>query len=413
MNLKAVGDQKEKSALEIKQMQLHWLLQITKAINYNLPSANLYEIYLAVLKEQLGIEKVLLLVNEDGWSIPVEYGVEAGNPFDSHSGFAMEIQKFSELNNSNVPWLKQFNTIIPVFHKEAPLAFALIGEPDEKLLNSKREIITYIHTITNLIVVAIENKRLTRESIRRAALEREMELAAFMQSLLFPVSLVSHQALDVAATYIPHQSVGGDYYDFISLNENEDLVCMADVSGKGISAALLMSNFQANLHALIRHTHASLEHLVIELNSCVNRSARGEKYITFFIARINKQSHSIQYINAGHNPPMLLHNHDILILDKGTTGLGMFDELPFLHQGEEMFGPGSLLFCYTDGITEMENKQGVVFGTDHLGGLLKRNHGVGSMQQLHEIMVKSFNEFRKETDFTDDVTFLSLRFNKK
>ncbi len=407
------SDQTIKIALDTKQLQLHWLLQITKAINYNLPSANLFDIYLTVLKDQLHVSKIILLVNEEGWRIPVSFGVDEKIPFATPTFFAGEIQQLSEHNSSSNPWLKQFETIIPVLHNQVPLAYALIGGVDDKVFHSRREVITYIHTITNLIVVAIENKRLTQESINQAAMEREMELAAQMQSMLFPASIASHPLMDIAATYIPHQSVGGDYYDFIPLNETESLVCMADVSGKGISAALLMSNFQANLHALIKHTNSTLEQLIVELNNCVNRSARGEKFITFFIGKINNLTHTIQYINAGHNPPMVIHNHEIRMLDQGTTGLGMFDELPFLHIGEEEFPPGALLFCYTDGITEMENKNGVVLGPDHLGGLLLRHRGVETMQLLHEIMVQSFDDFRQEMDLNDDVTFLSLRFSKK
>jgi sigma-B regulation protein RsbU (phosphoserine phosphatase) len=260
-----------------------------------------------------------------------------------------------------------------------------------------------------VIVVAIENKRLAKESVKQAALERELELAAQMQSLLFPVNLVTHSFLDIAATYIPHQSVGGDYYDFIPLNDKEALVCMADVSGKGISAAMLMSNFQANLHALIKHTDFTLENLVTELNQCVNRSARGEKFITFFIARVNRELNTVEYINAGHNPPMLVHHEQVYTLDKGTTGLGMFDELPFLNKGYVDFPNGSILFCYTDGITDMENDVGTTFGTELLTGLLVKHQSVLTMQHLHDEMVKSFDEFRGNTGFPDDVTFLSIR----
>ncbi|HMT29216.1 MAG TPA: PP2C family protein-serine/threonine phosphatase, partial [Bacteroidia bacterium] len=209
----------------------------------------------------------------------------------------------------------------------------------------------------------------------------------------------------------PHSSVGGDYYDFIPLNDHEALVCMADVSGKGISAALLMSNFQANFHALIKHTSSSLENLIIELNDCVNRSARGEKFITFFIAKINKLTNEIEYINAGHNPPMLIHDNKITVLDKGTTGLGMFDDLPFLNAGKLQFPVGSLLFCYTDGIVEMENNSGQSFGTELLGNFLLENHQTTNMKHLHHLMVESFNNFRQEMNFNDDVTFLSIRIS--
>lgn len=412
MILNRQADLNNNLELEAKKLQLHWLLQITKAINYNLPVSNLFEIYQSVLKEQLGVGKLVLLINEGVWMLPVSYGAEGPIPFTDNDDFAEQIRKMTEAGYESHEWLKQFETVVPVFHNDNPLAYALIGSLNVINFPSKREIVTYIHTITNLIVVAIENKRMTKESIRQAAQDREMELAAQMQSMLFPANLITHSLLDIAATYIPHQSVGGDYYDFIKLNEHESLACMADVSGKGISAALLMSNFQANLHALIKHTSSSLESLVKELNDCVNRSARGEKFITFFIAKINHSTNEIEYINAGHNPPMLVYQNEIAILDQGTTGLGMFDELPFLNSGKLKFPKGSILFCYTDGIIEMENSVGEPFGTEMLENLLLKHPTTSSMQHLHSVMVETFRNFSKEIGFNDDVTFLSVRISE-
>jgi len=398
--------------LEAKKLQLHWLLQITKAINYNLPVTNLFAIYQSVLQEHLGVGRLILFVNEGSWHIPVIFGVEGELPSSNLDPVIEEIKKFSEVNSNLTGWLSQFETMVPVIHQDHALAYALIGKINLEVFPGKREIITYIHTITNLIVVAIENKRLAKESIRQAAMEREMELAAQMQAMLFPSTLVTHSFLDIAATYIPHQSVGGDYYDFIPLNDHEALVCMADVSGKGISAALLMSNFQANLHALVKHTTFTLENLITELNSCVNRSAQGEKFITFFIARINYLKRDIEYINAGHNPPLLIHDNQIIPLDKGTTGLGMFDELPFLSSGHLSFPNDSMLFCYTDGIIEMENNLGQPFGVEKLGSLLLEHNKDRRMEHLHEVMVETFNNFRQDMSFNDDVTFLSIRITE-
>lgn len=395
--------------LEAKQLQLHWLLQITKAINYNLPSSNLFDIYKTVLQQHLKVSRLLLFVNEEFWQTPVSFGIDGELPFTSAEEAVTNIRHYVDHSGKGATWVTEFDTVVPVIHQDRPLAYALIDLPDENVFHSSRETVSYIHTITNLIVVAIENKRLAKESIRQAAVQRELELAAQMQSMLFPSNLVTHSFVDIAATYIPHQSVGGDYYDFIPLNDDEALVCMADVSGKGISAALLMSNFQANLHALVRHSTTDPAKLVTELNDCVNRSAQGEKFITFFIARVNRRNATIEYVNAGHNPPVLVYQNQVTILDQGTTGLGMFELLPFLHKGKADFKPGSLLFCYTDGITEMENSHGHVFGTDLLHELLKSHDTVQNMEALHHSLVKSFNEFRAEVAFNDDVTFLSLR----
>jgi phosphoserine phosphatase RsbU/P len=393
--------------LEKKQLQLHWLLQITKAINYNLPAQTLFEIYQSVLRDHLKVERMALLVRDESWKLPVTYGTITDIPQEMTT-LAASIDVFNASSDDSPLWLKQFETIVPVIHEDKALAYVLIGGLHKDIFNSKREIITYIHTITSVIAVALENKRMTRDSIVQAAIEKELELAAQMQSMLFPSSLVSAAFPDIAATYIPHQQVGGDYYDFITLSEHDALVCMADVSGKGISAALLMSNFQANLHALVKH-YVDLPTLVNLLNERVYKSAQGEKHITFFIAHINKEHHTIRYINAGHNPPLLAGEDLISILDKGTTGLGMFEELPFINEGTSDFGDGSILFCYTDGITDMENNLGVAFGMELLSDLLMRHKQAETMNHLHEEMVKAFDEFRQQNSFTDDVTFLSLR----
>ena len=163
--------------------------------------------------------------------------------------------------------------------------------------------------------------------------------------------------------------------------------------------------------AIIKHTDFTLEALVQELNACVNDSARGEKFITFFVARISRKSSQIEYINAGHNPPVLLHSEHVELLDKGTTGLGMFDDLPFLYGGQASFSKGSLLFCYTDGITDMENVHGIAFGSENIDKLLRDHFAVASMKDLHEKMVGAFDEYRGTTAFPDDVTFLSVRFS--
>jgi phosphoserine phosphatase RsbU/P len=395
--------------LELKKLQLHWLLQITKAINYNLPAEKLFEVYQSVLKDHLHITRAILFVNEDGWFTPVKFGFDDHIDLSNIDPVISDVRNYASGGEPVTGWLRQFDTIIPVSHKDHLLAYALIGPVEGDHFPSRSELVTYIHTITNVIVVAIENKRLGRESVRQAAMEKELQLAAQMQTMLFPPHPIIHEGLDIAASYIPHTSVGGDYYDFIKTSGHEALICMADVSGKGLSAAMLMSNFQANLHALIRSSGFTLETIVTDLNNCVNRSARGEKFITFFIAHINLLSGVIEYINAGHNPPVIVRGADVQVLDKGTIGLGMLDELPFLQKGHAEFHLDSLLFCYTDGITDMENESGNLFGIEQLTSNLIQFCQAESMEQLNQKLLRSFDEFRGRAGYSDDVTFLSIR----
>jgi len=396
--------------LESKKLQLHWLLQITKAINYNLPTEGLYEIYRSVLEKHLKVGRMILLVHDGEWRIAASYNSSIQSI--ELEVLATELLAYSVNPASQISIPEGFETIVPVVHQDRALAFALIGGVDEQMQALKRETVTYIHTITNVIVVAIENKRLAKESVRRAVMQRELDMAAQMQAMLFPTDLVSNSLLDIAATYIPHSQVGGDYYDFIPIGDNKALVCMADVSGKGMAAALLMSNFQANLHALVKHTD-SLPDIIRELNERVFLTAKGDRFITFFIACIDTGKGKINYINAGHHPPLLLDHASITPLDIGTTGLGMFDELPFMHEGEIDYQDNALLFCYTDGVTEMEDSEGVALGLDTLAELLKEHQGAESMNHMHTSMVTAFDLFRKEQEFNDDVTFLSLRLFKQ
>ena len=396
------------SDLFIKQLQLHWLLQVTKAINYNMPSDQLFKVYETVMRDHLKVRKLTLFVHEGKWIRMLSYGLAEEMLLEDPE------KKFAELssmqfNNQQMPdWVEGYESIIPVFHNNQSLAYAFIGDLQHEKINSLKEVLPFIHTITNIIVVAIENKRLTKETIDQVEVKKEMELAAKMQSMLFPAHLPANKNIDVAATYLPHQRVGGDYYDYIELNENEMLLCLADVSGKGMSAALLMSNFQANLHAKAPYSH-SLKELCIELNTSVNKSAKGEKFITVFLALVNTKTHLLSYVNAGHNPPILYHNNELKLLEKGTTGLGMFEELPFIDAGMVHFPKGASLFCYTDGLVEQENERGDDFGLDKLMELLIKHNDVFTMKDLHFRLIEELEKFKGKKDALDDVTLLSCR----
>jgi len=351
-----------------------------------------------------------LLIHDDRWKCALMYGTEQRFP-DDLAKIIEELNQFHTLEDGKAKeeWLKNFETVIPVYHKDQLLAYALVAGLNHNAITHKNELTTFIQTITNLIVVAVENNRLEQEKIRQAAIKRELELAAQMQSMLFPVSLPDNDRIEFHASYLPHQEVGGDYYDYIPLNENEFVFSMADVSGKGIPAALLMSNFQANVHAHL-DTSTSLSQLVKLLNTKVFQSAQGEKFITFFVARYNLLTKELLYVNAGHNPPFLIHDKVVYMLNDGTTGLGMFEELPFMNTGKLYIPDNALLLCYTDGVTDAENEEGNEFGVERLREFLTANNHSGKMESLHSKLINKLVSFKGSKNFTDDVTLLSCRF---
>ena len=241
--------------LSQRDFKLTALLDITRAINNNYSVDKLLEIYKYTIKEQLEITKLILLAHDnDGWHILQKYGHKGSIKEISVVRDLGRIKDITVIESSSKTYLNSFDVVIPVFHKDMPLAYLLIGDLNENAegISPTVKHMNFIQTLTNIIVVAIENKRLAKDNIRQEVVKKELQLAAEMQALLLPNNLPINKDLEMAAKYVAHHSVGGDYYDFIELNHTEFVFCVADVSGKGISAALLMSNFQANLRAIIK-----------------------------------------------------------------------------------------------------------------------------------------------------------------
>jgi sigma-B regulation protein RsbU (phosphoserine phosphatase) len=165
--------------------------------------------------------------------------------------------------------------------------------------------------------------------------------------------------LVVTGFYYPHYEVGGDYYDCIRLSDTKTGFCIADVSGKGISAAILMSNFQAALRALFTHD-IPLPSLTEKLNKLTNANASGEKFITAFLAKYDKTSGTLEYVNAGHNPPVLYNASDgrITHLNSQCVAIGMLDEIPAFKEDKIHIEGYSKLVCYTDGLSDLKGDDG-------------------------------------------------------
>ncbi len=393
----------------VKDIKLNSLLEITKAINNNFSTEQLLEIFEEVLEKQLNIGKLVLFSNEnDTWKCILKYGVG-----DEYNDINVErdllsITEIGTINFSQKRLSKAFEIVIPVFHKSHPLAYVLIGDLEDKVeVSPAIKHLPFVQTLTSIIVVAIENKKLARDTIRQAAMRKELELASEMQSMLFPSSLPRDKNIDTAAFYLPHQQVGGDYYDFMWLNENECAFCVADVSGKGVAAALLMSNFQANLRVLFNHT-SSLTELVKELNAKVMANAKGEKFITLFIAKYNLVTRTLTYVNAAHNPPLMASGNSVSTLKIGCTGLGMFDEIDKIKEGIVNISPGTTIVCYTDGLTELENDKGEDFGIDSLKELVK-THPKLNMMELNVKIMETVMNYKQSRPYIDDIALFSIK----
>jgi sigma-B regulation protein RsbU (phosphoserine phosphatase) len=207
---------------------------------------------------------------------------------------------------------------------------------------------------------------------------------------------------------LPHDLVGGDYYDYIPINKNQFLICVADVSGKGIPAALMMSNFQASLRTLLRQT-PNLQEIVEALNYQVMENTKGEKFITFFGAIYDISLKTMVYVNAGHNAPILLDKKNgIRLLEEGSTVLGAMNPLPFLNEGFITDLEEFTLFAYTDGLTETVNENGVEFGQQALIDYFEKNKQK-DIRTIHQDIIVALDGFKGRNSYRDDITMLTCR----
>lgn len=390
----------------LKQMELNSLLEITQAINSNVPETALFKIYDFTVRANLHLEKLALYVLEEEWRAKVSFGVSMqlteGVPLPSCFHTLSEIESIKEVE---APF-DEFEVAIPILHKKNLLAVVLVAGKDKSggKLNT-----TFLQAISNLIIVAIENKRLARRQLEEEAFRKELEIAKNVQKYLFPDNLPNGVRLKIEASYLPHHNVGGDYYDYIPINKNQFLVCIADVSGKGIPAAIMMSNFQASLRTLVRTT-SNLTEIVEALNSQIYGNAKGESFITFFGAIYDHALNTMVYVNAGHNPPYLIDDvtGEMTCLDVGTTILGVFEPLPFVSEGFVPDLEGFTLFAYTDGVTETENHEDEEFGSERIEAYLKESSSK-RLGDIHKDVLALLDDFRKDRHYKDDITMLSCR----
>jgi len=355
--------------IKILKFKLEALLDITLSINANLPTESLLSKYESILRENLGIGKILIFKRSGTW----ECLMNGGFPKQMENiDIERRLLGFDDITYVSADMdFEAVDIIVPVFNKNEPVAYLFIGDIEEEGegMSPVLKHLNFIQTISSIIIVAIENIRLQKESLRQEAMKKELELAARMQKMLIPDNRHMPRNPDIIVNgfYFPHFEVGGDYYDCIKLSDRRTGFCIADVSGKGISAAILMSNFQASLRALLT-SDIDLEQLIHKLNSIVVANAAGEKLITFFVARYDNKTKVLEYINAAHNPPVLYNTvtGDVIHIQPSCVGIGMLDEIPVVKKSEITIKDFSKIVCYTDGLSELKGDDGEDIGTKEI-----------------------------------------------
>ena len=405
----AVLEKLEKE-LSLKELQIKSLLTITQAINDNVSADGLFNMYRSFLSWEMGISKMGLFIPDDddrtSWSCVSQINLE--NKKINNEKIVENILKFNRLHTikpEDHDCLWDFDIVIPVFHKEKPIAYSLIGgiKSKDDLYNK----IQFITTITNIIAVAIENKKLFRQQIEQERLQKEIELAQNVQQMLIPDNLPNNDKYELSSIYQPHFNIGGDYLDFIDFKNGRFIFCIADISGKGVAAALLMANFQAMIQSLI-YQYRDLETFIFALNQTVLRVTKSDKFITFFIGEIDMNSKTLKYINAGHYPPVLYMNGKIRRLTEGCTVIGIFDNLPSIVEETIELDGESLIMSFTDGLADLRNEKGELFEDKGIESFVLANGSLDA-ETFNDELLMAIEDYKGSEEFPDDIAVLTCK----
>lgn len=304
--------------------------------------------------------------------------------------------------------------LLPLTVRDKLLGFISLGpkRSEEPYTGSDVRLLKSLAAQTGL---ALENadlmRKISEEVAHRERLNREVEIAREVQERLFPQKLPVIAGLDYAGYCRPALGVGGDYYDFLALPHGHLGVAVGDVSGKGIAAALMMASLQASLRGEATRAPENLATAVANVNRLVYEASSDNRYATFFYGQYDPQNRQFDYVNAGHNPPMLFHCYDgrwdMKRLDVGGTVVGLLESFPY-QQGCVTLHSGDLLIAFTDGISEAMNQADEEWGEEQLMASVERCDGLPARGVLERIF-QDADTFVAGAKQHDDMTLVVLR----
>ncbi len=296
--------------------------------------------------------------------------------------------------------------IVPMLIKGETKGLILLGKRKNELQYNKSDI-EFVSSLGSLAIISIENARLFKETLEKQRLEKDLETARNIQNNLLPKTIPTLSNFEIAAFNRSARMVGGDYYDIVKLDNNRILFAIADVSGKGVPAALLMANIQAFLKSICK-MNLPLAEATNLLNDLVAENTTMGSFITFFWGILDNEKCELTYVNAGHNPPLLVRHSQISKLKKGGMILGVMQTtIPYISEAVTLEHDDALVL-FTDGITEAMNAKREEFSEERLEKLVRLKCQENSQNLLTYIKIDVEN-FTKGAEQSDDITCLVIK----
>jgi len=287
--------------------------------------------------------------------------------------------------------------IFGIIYADSPLAEARFTEDHLKVLT----------TLGSVAAIRVENARLIEEHLEREHLDRELQLAREIQQRFLPTAPPAVPGYELQGISFPSYEIGGDYYDFIKCSDGRMIIALGDVSGKGTAAALLMSSLHAAVHAQVASCQP-LATTITAVNRYLAENTPANRFVTLFYAELDPTAGTLSFVNAGHNPPLIVHAAGTVeTLAPGGIPLGILSETEF-REGRARLEPGDALVIYSDGVTETQNPRGEEFGPERLRDVVLNNLD-SSAASLRDRIEAALTQFAQGTPAVDDITLVIVK----
>lgn len=278
----------------------------------------------------------------------------------------------------------------------------------EDFLNE--EMLGLFQTLANQAATALENVHVKQQQLAAELVNKELEVATEIQARFFPQQTPNLEGYEVAGCSIPAKDVGGDYYDFIPNPEPcQHGFVVADVTGKGVPASLLMATMRATLRANIQNNPNDIVQALRQVNGDIYRDSPVDKFITSIYCNLDYESHELSYVNSGHNPPYIVraNDHRIEELDQGGVMLGIMEEID-LPKASLSIGKGDILMLFSDGVTEATNPSGELFSEERFEWWLL-DHNQLSAEEMKDALLETLRDYANGSPQSDDITFIIVK----
>ncbi len=418
--------QEENKRLRTAIEELSVLNEISTAISSTQPLEQIIDLIVRKCVKHLNVEQgAVMLLNEKDQEKPFRTMIRKQDSVSNYLPYRLDAQLTGWMLKNKTPLLindlkkdSRFNFMV---NNEFPIRSLLSAPMNVKgkmigLLTvfNKKTNVGFLNNDQRLLGIIsaqsaqiIENARLYQEEQALIHLQEEMRLAYEIQVDLLPKFQPKVLGYQIAGKSIPAKDVGGDYFDFIQIDEDRLTFCIADISGKGIPAAILMANLQASLRGQAK-LDKSCKDCVSFTNDILYHNTAPNKFATLFYGILNNVTHEITYCNAGHNEPFLFSKENNLTkLSTGGLVAGIVPSYPFEEATISML-PGELLILFSDGITEAMNGNEEEFGEDRLMEVIV-NHRTELPENLLEIIFKEVQKFCGNTAQMDDMTIVIIK----